>query len=277
MEFKECNLEKLEFIENFFFDHCERVEYVYIVLHSLFNCISDNELCQLYFYNSKGDHSLKNSIESYIAKKATNNSKRNFEKIALSLLSQYNEQDSKSQTAIRKFLFKFIRTLNKKTVLIYFNTLIGSDRKYDRHSANQVADIIWNDEIEGILIDNFYKYEDEYSLMPLVQNLNDKELCRIIQNYLTPNFPSRRLKKTIIEKISNLSVKKLSFLVNNDPLLYIQLLNEKKFKITECEIKKILPNINDDFKYYLIWTIGLTGDWELTYKYLNKILLNDSD
>ncbi|OFY94317.1 MAG: hypothetical protein A3K10_00810 [Bacteroidetes bacterium RIFCSPLOWO2_12_FULL_31_6] len=266
----EVYVNKLEFIENYFYEHYED-DFFYVVLHSLFNCISDNELKLLYFQNAKGNPILKKTIESYIVKRTINEPKRQFENIAKTLLNLYPEQDYKIQVTTRTFLTQFIRTLSKKTIRHYFDLLIHSERKYDRHRANEVADLIWSDEIEGYLTDNFYNYKDEYSLLPLIKNLEESKLCVLIENYWTKDFPSPRLKNSIIKKIAKLESDYYSFLKERDVSFYIQVLYLKKIKITENEIKQLLEAVTDENKFYLIWNIGMTGDWKQTVKYIDML------
>ena len=266
----EVDRSKLEFIENYFYEHYND-DFFYVVLHSLFNCISDNELKVLYFENAKGNPTLKKTIESYIVKRTTNEPRRQFENIAKTLLSIYSEEEFQTQVTIRTFLSQFIRTLSKETVKHYFDLLIHSDKKYDRHRANQVADLIWNDEIEEYLTGNFNKYKDEYSLLPLIDNLDESKLCVLIENYWTQDFPSARLKSSIVKRIAKLDTEYLTFLKERDISFYIQALNIKKTRITEDEIKQLLKSATEENKYYLIWSLGMTGDWKETIKYITKL------
>lgn len=276
MKDKNIDIKKLEYIENYFYDHHED-DFFYIVLHSLFNCISEEELQVLYFENARGNTELKKTIENYIVKRTTNEPKRQFEGVALTLLNIYQKQDFHTQVTIRTFLSQFIRTLSTKTIQQYFDLLIHSDRKYDRHRANEVADLIWNDEIEGLLIDNFHKYKDEYSLLPLINNLKEENLCQLIENYWTSEFPTQRIKSNIVKKISKLDIEYFPFLKERDILFYIQVLNIKKIKISDLEINKLLNTVNEDNKYYLIWTIGMTGEWKLITKYIGILINNGAN
>jgi hypothetical protein len=267
---REVDINKLEFIENYFYDHFND-DFFYIVLHSLFNCISDNELKVLYFENAKGNPVLKKTIESYIVKRTTNEPKRQFENIAKTLLSIYSEEEYQTKLTIRTFLSQFIRTLSNETVRQYFYLLVHSEKKYDRHRANQVADLIWDDEIEELLIENFNKYKDEYSLLPLIDNLKESKLCEQVEKYWTQDFPPARLKSSIIKRIAKLELDYLTFLNERDISFYIQVLNIKKIRIKEDEIELLLKSATEENKFYLIWTLGMTGDWEQTKKYMEKL------
>lgn len=261
---------KLEFIENYFYEHCED-EFIYIVLHSLFNCISDSELQILYFENAKGNPVLKKTIENYIVKRTTNEPKRQFDNIAKTLLNDYINQDYATQRTIRTFVSRFVRTLPKKTIQLFFDLLIFSERKLDRHVANEVADLILSDEVKEQLLTNFYKYQDEYSLLPIINNFESEELCLLIEQFWTSDFPSNRIKSTIIKKISELDIDCFSFLKENDIVFYYQLLNIKKIVVSEVEIKKLLKNVTEENQYYLLWTIGMSGNWKQTTKFIAEI------
>ncbi|MGX7686029.1 hypothetical protein ACWA1C_02595 [Flectobacillus roseus] len=270
MRINQIDNKKLEFIENYFFEHCED-DYFYIVLHSLFNCLTESEIQMLYFQYAKGIPALKKTIESYIVKRSTNEPKRQFNKVAITLLKEYADQDYQTQITTRTFLAQFIRTLPLSTVQTYFDTLILSERKFDRHRANEVADLILTDEIKGQLIDIFYKYKDEYSLLPLVDNLSSEELYVIIEKVWTKDFPSPRLKNSILKKISNLEIDYFSFLKEMDISYYLQILNLKQIDISDIEISKLVKTANQENKYYLLWTIGMTGKWNQTIKYIEKL------
>jgi hypothetical protein len=270
MNNRTIDFKKLEFIESYFFEHCED-DFVYIVLHSLFNCLTEYEIQSLYFHNAKGNPTLKKTIESYIVKRTTNEPKRLFDNIAKSLLNEYINQDHQTQVTTRTFLAQFIRTLPKSTVQTYFDLLIVSERKYDRHRANEVADIIMSDEIIGQLIDNFYKYKDEYSLLPLINNLDGEDLCLMMEKCWTLDFPSARIKSTILKKISNLEIDYFSFLKDRDMSYYLQVLNLKQIRISDIQIKKLIGTATEENKYYLLWTIGMSGNWKQTIKYIEKL------
>ena len=261
---------KLEYIETYFYEYFGS-DLFYIVLHSLFNCISEDEIQSLYFQNAKRNPAFKKTIESYIVKRTTNKPKRQFDNVAKSLLNDYINQDYHTQVTTRTFLAQFIRTLSKSTIQTYFDLLIISERKFDRHRANEVADLILSDEVKGQLIDNFYKYKDEYSLLPLINNLNDKDLCIIIEKYWTKGFPSARIKSDILKKISNLEINYFSFLKKRDVSYYLQTLNLKQIDISDIEIKKLIATATEENKSYLLWTIGMSGNWKQTIKYIEKI------
>ena len=97
------DIKKLQYIENYFYEHVED-DFFYVVLHSLFNCITERELQVLYFEYAKGNPSLKKTIESYIIKRTTNEPKRSFENVALTLLNNYSEEDYHVQVTTRSIL-----------------------------------------------------------------------------------------------------------------------------------------------------------------------------
>lgn len=258
---------RLDFIENYFFENADNFQ-VYIILHSLFNCITEEEITILYFRYAKGNPDLKRTIESYILKRTTNEPKRNFTKIGKKLLSDYPNKDFREQQSIRKFLSQFIRTLPLPVVKEYFDLLIDSERKWDRHQANNVSDLLWSDEVEGKLIDNFHKFKDEYSLLPLIENLNSVDLGNFITSIWSNNFPSARLKSKILKKVANSKFNNFAFLEDIDPTYYLQAITIRKETISDKLIKKLQRKLTDENKYYLIWCLSQTGDWKLVTKYL---------
>lgn len=264
------DIKKLEYIENYFYDHCEE-SFIYLVLHSLFNCISEAELTTLYFNNAKGNFALRKTIESYIVKRTTNEPKRQFENIAKTLLDEYPNQSYHIQLTTRTFLIQFIRTLPTKTIRNFYDIFIQSNRVYDRLRASSVADLIWSDEVEGDLLRCFNKYKDEYSLIPLIENLEPESLCNLMERYWTKDFPSARLKRDIVNKITQLPIEKLNFLKELEISFYVLALSKKGIVITEKEIKLLLKSLTDENKYYLIWSLGLSGNWKQTTKYIEKL------
>jgi len=191
--------------------------------------------------------------------------------VALTLLNKYLEEDDQSQITTRVFLSKYIRSLSTTTIQLYFDLLIHSNRKYDRHRANEIADLIWSEEIEGLLTSNFHKYKDEQSLLPLIKNLDDEKLCLLIEDYWSKQFPSVRSKSLIVKKIANLDIDYAAFLKERDVSFYIKVLNIKKVEISEPLIQQLLESVNEENKYFLIWTIGMTGNWMLITKYIEGL------
>jgi hypothetical protein len=262
---------KLSYIENYFFEN-EEHEFLYLVLHSLFNCISEEEVAQLYLYNSRGNPKLRKTLESYVVNRTIKEPKRQFNAIAINLLDAYGESDYRAQIAIRVFVSKFVRTLPKETIVRFYETLVSSERKLDRHQANSVADLIWSDEIAGELIGNFYKYKDEYSLLPLIQNLEPRSLGELAKKFWTKDFPRPWLKRSILMKISSLSMENFEFLRIDDPLFFTQILSLKKGGFSEKEIRTLLKSFIGNDKYYFIWNIGLSGNWEQITYCIEKII-----
>lgn len=259
---------RLDFIDNYFFENAEN-DHKFIVLHSLFNCITEEEITTLYFHHARGNTDLKRTIESYILKRTTNEPKRSFAKIGKKLLADHPEKDFKEQQSIRKFLSQFIRTLPEPLIQEYFDLLISSERKWDRHSANNVSDLIWNEDVEGKVLDNFYKYQDEYSFLPLIKNLTPTELGTIAAKFWTKEFPSARLKSQILRKIAQSEFDNYSFLEKHDPTYFLQALTIRKKPITEKLIKQIQRKLTSDNKYFLLWCLSQTGNWKLVTKYLS--------
>lgn len=275
MKNKTLDFQKLEYIENYFYEHHED-DFFYVVLHSFFNCLSEDEIQTLYFQNAKGNPALKKTIESYIVKRTTNEPKRQFDNVAKSLLNNYVNQEYHTQVTTRTFLAQFVRTLPVSTIEIYFNLLIGSERKLDRHRANEVADLILTDEIRDKIITNFHRYKDEYSLLPLINNLENEDLCLIIEKYWKIDFPSARIKSNILRKICNLEIDYFSFLKERDTSYYLQVLNLKKIAISDKDITKLISTETEQNKFYLLWTIGMTGNWKQTIKYIEKLTNSDN-
>lgn len=262
------DIKKLEFINEYFFAH-HGEQYLYVVLHSLFNCLSDEEVALLYFDYARGNPELQKSLESYIVKRTQKEPFRSFEYIAKSILHDYQNQPSDRQVRIRMFLSQFIRTLSISCITRYYSLLINSSKKYDRKKASDVADLIWSEEVERDLRKNFIQYYDEISLSPLVDNLNAVDLFHLVENIWTKEFPSARLKSKIIKKLSDLPLDDMSFILEVDPIFYIQVLTIKKQTLSETIINQLLDSIDDNQKSYLIWCIGTSGDWDLLIKYLN--------
>jgi len=261
------DMTKLDFIDNYFLANADS-SHVYIVLHSLFNCITEEEISILYFYYAKENPDLKRTIESYILKRTTNEPKRNFAKIGKILLSDYPKKEFREQQSIRKFLSQFIRTMPLPIIKEYFDLLIDSDRKWDRHQANNVADLLWNDEVERKLIDNFLKFEDDYSLLPLIKSLDPIDLGEFISSIWSKDFPSAKLKSQIVKKIANSKFDDLVFLEDIDPTYYLHAITIRRETISDVLITKLQKNLKEENKYYLIWCLSLTRDFKLITKYL---------
>lgn len=64
------DINKLEFINEYFIDHADD-ELIFLNLHSLFNCLTEEEISHLYFVYAKSNPDLKKTLESYILKRTT--------------------------------------------------------------------------------------------------------------------------------------------------------------------------------------------------------------
>lgn len=269
------NLKRIQFIIDYFDTHREE-HFVYVIIHSLLNCLTEEEITFLYFDIAIRKKSLKKSIESYVAKKTSNKPKRTFDRTAKILLKKYPKQSYREQLITRTFLSNFIQSLPKSTIKIFFDLLINSERKVDRQKANGVAHLIWDDEVEGHLRANLRKYNDEESLIPLVINLKEKDLCDLAQDLWNTDFPQPRIKNLITKRVENEPLDRLKFLETVDPSYYMQILNKKGKRIGRKTIARLLKTVNEHNRNYIIWCLGLTGDWSLVTKQLRKRTMTTS-
>lgn len=260
---------KIEFVIDYFDSH-HGDDFVYVIIHSLLNCLTEEEITFLYFNNDSSEKSLKKTIESYIGKRTSNEPKRSFDKIAKSLLKKWPEQSYREQLTTRTFLSTFIQSLPKSTVRTFFDLFINSERKHDRQKATSVAYLIWDDEIEGHLRANLKKYNDEGSLIHLIINLKGKDLCDLVRVIWKTNFPQPRIKSLISKQLENEPLDSIKFLEKIDPSYYIQILNKSGKKIGGETIKRLLKTMNEQNRNYIIWCLGLTGDWDLVTEQLKS-------
>jgi hypothetical protein len=196
--------------------------------------------------------------------------KRRFDQIARRLLAEYPAQPYESQLKNRVFLTGFIRSLPKQTIQIYFDLLIASERIVDRRRAGAVADLISSDEVEGKLWDNFHRYKDEESLIPLMNCLSEADLWQLMKKCWRAEFPSYRLENTQLSRINTIAVKELEFLKSRDPAYFIRAMAIKKGKVNARTIRQLVKMAKEEQKKFIVWYVGLTGNWDWVVKQINQ-------
>jgi len=255
-------------VTDYFLTHHEE-EDIYLSLHALLNCLSEDEIGELYFEHCAVNPELKRSVESYIHRHSQTRPRRSFDKIARRLLAAYPKESYDFQIKVRVFLTGMVRNLSTQTIKTFFDLFITSQRVIDRRRAGEVADLIFSDEVEGKLWDNYYQHRDEESLIPLVRCLPPNDLCKHMKNCWTATFPSYRIKNQVIDKISAVEVTHLAFLKKRDPSYYVRAMVLKGRKVAAGPINRLKKTLPDDQQKFIVWYLGLTQNWDLVWKHLN--------
>jgi len=209
-------------------------------------------------------------VESYVNRRSESEPRRQFDKIARRLMAAYPAEPYEVQIRIRVFLTGLICNLPKETIVVFFDLFIKSERVIDRRRAGAVADLIFSDEVEGKLWDNFHRYKDEESLIPLVNCLSAGDLCQLMEKCWSLEFPSYRLKNTILAKIANAPGKRLDFLKHREPAYFFRAMAFKKVKIDAQTVNRLEKTMKDEQKKFIVWYLGLTGDWNLVLKHIKR-------
>jgi len=266
----ETDLSKFAFIKQYFLDH-ENSKGCEVMVYSLLNCISEEEITVLYFdYTTDYTH-FKDIVKNYIIQRATCEPIRAFNLLARRLLDIYVGEVYFKRLLIRKFLSQFIRATSTDIIKDYFDILSKSDMTVDRYIASKVADLLWSDEVKALLIANYHRKPDEYSVAPLIEWLEPELLCDLAKQYWTPTFPLLKQKKAILKRIIHLDDSYLSFLKERDPFSYLESLTMRNIGITEDDMSTIPQSLTEQEKNSLLWNLGLTGNWERMVKYLEII------
>jgi len=261
------NTRRVEFILDYISNHADD-EFFYLNLHSLFNCLSEQDISSIYFQYGREISLLRRTIESYVVKRTTSLPLRNFDSVALELIKSYPDTDPKSQVAIRVFVSQFIRSQSKSVVKAYFEVLIHSHKIVDRRRAGEVADLIWDEKVEEMILENFSKYGDEDSLTPLAQSLNIIGLNSLLKRHLTPSFPSYRLKAQIAKRLVKLPVADFEYVKETDPCYFTQLMATKRLKVDRATIKLLKEAMSGSV--YTVWYLGLAGEWNTLVAEIKK-------
>ncbi|MBP1640155.1 MAG: hypothetical protein H6Q17_1738 [Bacteroidetes bacterium] len=267
---QEIDRSKFDYIEQYYFDHYKS-KGSELTVYALLNCISEKEITALYVDSSKDNPTFKNILEKYIVQRSTYEPPKAFNYLARKLLDIYVEVNFRKKIAIRTFLCQFIRTTSPDIIKDYFDILSASDLTIDRYMASKVADLIWCDDVKALLITNYHRQPDEYSLAPLIESLEPELLCSLVEEYWSDTFPSPKQKKTILKRIIHLDDSYLSFLKERDTGSYLESLTMREIVITDDDISTIRQPITEEVKNLLIGNLGLTGNWEKVVKYMELI------
>jgi hypothetical protein len=266
-------VDKPEFISNYFFTH-KGDDDIFLTLHALFNCMSEEEITRMYFDHCMANSDLKKTLENYITRRTVSEPRRYFDKVARRLMAAYQGEAYGAQLKIRVFLTGLIRSLPVQTIRIYFDLFIQSERIVDRRRAGGVADLILSDEVEGKLWDNFHRYKDEESLIPLVTCLSPDDLCRLMEKCWTLEFPSYKLKNVILSKITKSLPRRLAFLKEREPAYFLRAMAFKQIKVDAKILGQLGKTMTEEQKKFTVWYLGLTGDWRLVTKYIKTQQVN---
>lgn len=262
-------MDKPEFVSDYFLTHKDD-EDIFLTLHALFNCMSEEEITRMYFDHCAANSELKKTVENYINRRTVSEPRRYFDKVARRLLVEYPRETYSTQLKIRVFLTGLIRSLPVQTIRLFFDLFIESERIVDRRRAGAVADLILSDEVEGKLWDNFHRYNDEESLIPLVTCLSTDDLCQLMEKSWTLDFPSYRLKNIILSKIAKCLPIRLAFLKKREPAYFLRALAFRQTKVGPKIIGQLGKTMTEEQKKFIVWYLGLTGDWGLVTKYIKS-------
>ncbi len=262
-------VDKPEFISDYFLTHKDDDD-IFLTLHALFNCMSEDEITRMYFDHCAANSELKKTVENYINRRTVSEPRRCFDKIARRLLVAYPGETYGTQLKIRVFLTGLIRSLPVQTIRLFFDLFIESARIVDRRRAGAIADLILSDEVEGKLWDNFYRYNDEESLIPLVTCLSPDDLCQLMEKCWTLEFPSYRLKNVILSKITKSLPRRLVFLKEREPAYFLRAMAFRQIKVDPKIVSQLGKTMTEEQKKFIVWYLGLTGDWGLVTKYIKS-------
>lgn len=273
----EIDRSKFAYIEQYYFDHYKS-NGTEFTIYSLLNSFSEKEIIVLYFDYIKDNSAFKNILERYIVYSSTCYPLKSFNLLAKKLLDRYVEENFRTKVAIRVFLSQFIRTTTTDIIKNYFDILSRSGFTGDRYMGSKVADLIWCDEVKELLIANYYRKPNEYSLTPLIESIEPELLYRLVKEFWTETFPPPKQKRAILKRIKHLDDCDFSFLKERDTRSYLEVLTMREIELTDDEISTIGQPITEEIKNLLIGNIGVTGNWERVVKYMELIYppLDDS-
>lgn len=261
--------DRIDFIYGYFEEKQNDSTYVddgfYIKIHAMFHCLDEEEIEESYFSYGRQNGSYRNTLESFISKRAAEKPKIAYVSVAQKLLDKVEqEKNFRKRLSYRTFLSRVISYMPEDLIKRYFDALISTGSSSDRNKVYDVVNFIWTDELKDTLVNLYLNFYEEKNLEILIEKLRPEELVSLVcQDELwEENGLRRRIKYAILKKIYCQDLNDIDF-VKQDTSAYVYLLHLKKDILSEQEFIDLLQQLPESKNLNKIWFLGLSKRWDL--------------
>lgn len=227
-----------------------------LLRHAILNVIPLVELVK--FYIDGGSHMI--SIQSNICKRLDDKSE--LLEIYELVLVRLKEAGYVTRQRFRPILETIIPKLDHSRQMEYMSYFIGSKYIYEQNSAAELADKIWNEEVQLLIACAFKRKSSDKILAVLVKNVDDDDALALIKHYWTGSIPKYMVVR-LMERLKGRTSEEIDFLREVDPCNYIALLRFSKSLPDERTLHQCYKNIPMHARPYAIWMLGRLGKWDI--------------
>ncbi len=169
------------------------------LVHSLINCLSDQEFFSLWDSEYYADSSFRKLLIRNLEKRSNLKSDYFISK-AKELFLNIESVSHKEFIKYRFFISSIISLCDNDFKLEFFQFFINSHRSVDRKQAIKVIDDIWDDEVSKTLKNKFEKYSDyEYLSLLMLNGEGDEIVDKIVDHHWDRSSPSYEFKIKIMK------------------------------------------------------------------------------
>ncbi|MFC3563154.1 hypothetical protein [Pedobacter jamesrossensis] len=251
--------EKFELIAQLYeIDSMELIGMPTIILeHSVLNTVDLFELTKIYLHREPHNK----LIVSNILKRFSGNNQ-------CVLIYDYVFDTLKSagytnRLRYRKILEHILVDLDETYKLEFFSYFFRSKYVYEIKGALKIARLVWNMDLETMLVDNYAKTKNIDVLITLIDMSNSGEVYNFIKNAWTIKTPNYLKAKFVGKLRDGAELKNILFLKDIDPGNFLSLLKFTSENIDDKMLMECYENVPEKYKPFAIWNLSRLGKWNL--------------
>lgn len=187
------------------------------------------------------------------------------------LFSRFQNGDKHVRRSAATVLIRLIEHIPSQVAVELFNLLINSQSKLDRNRASQIAEFIFNNEIEQKLWDSWHCCHDNALLRVLAKKTTLESLrVRFAEIWHTESIPFR-FKNEALKRLAAFDFNAVSFVENDKPVSYLTACVAANITVRDDFIEKLVKNAQSIRELgYVIWCTGKLRKTQLLLKLIDN-------
>ncbi len=177
---------------------------------------------------------------------------------------------------LRQLLEVMIPWLDAYRQLDYISYFLSSSYIYEQLSAIELAEKVWNEEIQQVLLDAYKNAQNHRILSVIILHTDAQHAIELIKEQWIVGIPKALIVK-FMSRLKGRTVEELDFLTSVDPANYIALLRHSKGNIDDKTLQECYYRIPKKSRPFALWNLGHLGKWDLIEGETGNFLSNPSD
>jgi hypothetical protein len=236
-----------------------------LLRHAVLNSIPLTELVK--FFIEEGSYFKADSAN--LCKRLSQ--EKDTQKIYDQVFEALKESTYLKRQRLRQLLEVMIPGLDEFRQLEYITHLLSSNYIYEQISAAELAEKVWNKDIQSQLINAYHRSGHHKLLAVVIIHADEEQALQLIREYWTDWVPKALIVK-FLSRLKGRSVEELDFVRTIDPANYIALLRHAKGSISNEKLMECYYAIEVKTRPFALWNIGHLGKWELIEKETGNFL-----